>query len=250
MFSLIECKFGKISWYYHDIAREESPADMSGNRYTPVDLVERWIINNNKWGENNIVREYGHSQKSIQKYCDQAGVVLKNIYSSRKESELNDGAYILGSSDEIYELIADDDVVNKLQSVKQGGDIFVGLEVAFASNMGFEKLRGISDLEEKWLNMNDEVFSKSKQIVPYELIKYSPLVLTRLICERLNAGKSEKLKEITIQNFVFDQDVLTPPLGHKLKDEASAMAILERRVSTKTDRSGAVCLAFRKQDAV
>jgi hypothetical protein len=215
--------FGRVSWYYEEVAHDPTPGDMSRFRYTPADVGARWILRQCGWPrEARAVGQDWTAAGLTQRLASQ-GVVVQPLHGRATGGVA--GGFVLASVETLWDQAITGGLDRAFDALEPGGRLFVAMEAGFASNRGFRSMANAIGMERQWLSLSPEQFARKAAEAPYDLAIHSPAILARLVCSRLGVAAEPSFERRGIDHFVLDPDVLTTPLGARVDSRAMAQRI-------------------------
>ncbi len=243
MFRVEELQFGRVSWYYQEVANDASPGDMSGGRFTPLGLGARWILRASGWGQGARVVDLGAGHEDLEGRLISAGVEV--VPAALVSQGYVDGGYLICNAESAWDIVASGKLDSLPKLIFPFGRVFFAVEVPFAGNRGFERVLAVMQQESHWLGMPNQEFVATVGDVPRELAIESPALLARVICARLRAETDIATPQLKVDRFSFDPDIMTTPMGQRVVSHDVACQLAEAG-GEKADRRGIVLCSLTR----
>jgi hypothetical protein len=243
MFKVNELLFGRVSWYYQEVAGDPSPTDMGRTRFTPMDLATRWIDRLANWEKGKRVAVLAGGDSEFEHHLADRGV--EAVPLSTISGGYVYGGYLLTEAETAWKLIDRGSLDSLYRSIFPFTKVLLAVQLPFAGNRGFNRIHEVFEAEKTWLAMPQDAFRAESGRIPRELAIESPAVLARMLCCRLRVGTEPSFAHCTTDRFVFDPDVMTTPMGRLVDSQAAA-----RRLSGPggeiADRRGMLLIALSR----
>lgn len=243
MFQVDEIQFGRISWYYQEVAGDPAPAEMGRTRFTPMDLGARWIMRNNAWDRGASVIALAGGDAEFDRHLALSGYKAVGIHSVGDRYVA--GAYLLAEAEAVCELLESGGLDALPRLIFPFGRVLLAMQLPFAGNHGFDHACDRAAEESRWLRLSAAAFEAAIPSLPRELALESPALLARLVCRRLRVAAEPAFAPCAIDRFIFDPDVMTTPMGWAVDSQTAAQR-LTRDGGECADRRGVLLLRLAR----
>ncbi len=224
MYSVTDFDFGRVSWYYEDVATDPTPADMSRFRYTPADLAARWVVRRGGWPTGSRVIGQDWTAAGLPARLTSCGVVVQGLGAGIGPGGAA-GAFVLAPAETIWDQVVTGALDHAFDALAPASPLLVAMEFDFVSNRGFDALAEALEQERQWLSLPADEFARSVPGLRCDLAVRSPSLLARLLCARLGVAAEPSFAHRGVDHFVFDPDVLVTPLGARIDSQTQAQRI-------------------------